>query len=393
MRCAMMRLLGSRIVAAAVLLVLSGEGAANDPPLIAQVRAAWKDREDRVRSVRVEWTQRVFVAKGADSDILTAAGLKGVEISPPEDHTYEGNGTLVVDSDKLTVAFPRSVWDSKAKRYRDFPTEVRFDGDRELAVHHRGGDQHPEARLKKAGKGAETPPVVRPLLRAFRGTSTHFRADDLDLYTVTGAVAHIGGHQGHELLCKGGPARIERRLWVDPKRNYVVLRAVSGKPERPKQQVDVQYGPHKATGWVPIGWRIVDTSPDGGRVSRTTTVVVKKCEINGTVDPDTFKLAPPPGTYVINQTREGPREYITRPDGTNRVIGPQDRGKSYDEIMNTPGAEAGGWGLKSRWGLALAIVVGGGCILLLMRVWIARRSSAPGSPPADPPASPEGGVR
>jgi hypothetical protein len=126
------------------------------------------------------------------------------------------------------------------------------------------------------------------------------------------------------------------------------------------------------------------TSPVTGKVICTKTATVTSYQLNGPVDSSVFAFDMPDGTRVVNETGEGPSDYITRAKGGDRVIAPSDIGKTYQEIVSTPGPSlVPGW---RRWtGLLLAGFLGLGVLLIAARVLIRRAGRQP-LPPCHPEA-------
>jgi hypothetical protein len=368
----MRRLLGSGIVTLAALLVLSGEGVANDPPLIAQVRAAWKERQDKVRTAKFEWTQTVFTVKGGDFEGGIRSDGKYSPPLPPEDHSYTSHCTLTIDGNKVAYKFLRRFWSADQRKYNDIPTEYKFDGKKQLSLNHPGSTPWAQALIRAEPRGAELPYDTRPVLRTLRGTNPHFRPDDLDEYLPTGATIPVDGGRGSELHSKGSPTRSEQRLWIDPGRGFVAPRYLSGPATQPVIRIDVKYRPDPNAGWVPTGWTIVMARMTDGRVICTWTAKVTVCTLNEPIDPEAFAFTLPAGTRVVDETRK-PQDYILREDGSKRVIGPREFGKSYQELMSTPGPESEGSWWRRRAGLLLAAFVGAGIILVAARVWLSRK--------------------
>jgi hypothetical protein len=354
---------------------MSSEGAANDPPLIAQVRAAWKDREEKVRTAKFVWKQTVFTVKGGDYEARTGPDGKFIPAAPPEDHTYSSVCTLTIDGDRVVYQFTRRFWDYIKQTYYDVPTEYKFDGSKQLSLNHlrtNGVQQWPDALIRAEARGAVLPWDTRPVLRTLRGTNRNVRADDLDEYIPTGAILSLRTGRGRELMSKGAPTRSERRLWVEPARGYITLRDTTGPAAQPYWQIDVTYKPDATVGWVPSGWKIVNASMVDGRVKATWTATVTSYSLNEPVDEATFAFTLPPGCRVTDETQQ-PAEYIIREDGSKRVISRSEIGKTYQELVSTPGPESeGSW--WRRWGgLLLAGFVGVGVILVALRVWLSRK--------------------
>ena len=366
-------------LAALFLTLASGMVAVGqEPPRIEDIRAAWSDRQAKAQSLRVEWNQTNFVVKGGDSVGRISPDGKAMPLNPPDDHSFTSSQTMMIEGDKVTFSFLRRFWNADAKHYSDFPTELKFTGDRLLSLDRAGFTAWPQALIRKM-QSAGFPPLSRPILRAFRGVAEKLRPDDLDDCVVTGAFIQIDGRRSYELLAKGSPARTEHRLWVDPTRGYVATRSTYGEANRSTLQTDVKYQSDSALGWVPLSWKLVEMSWTDGRIMRSSTATVTAC-VPSSVEPEAFAFTLPVGTRVVDETGEGPRNYITKEDGKRRVMGPSDAGKSYDEILSSPGPDESV--LRWLWQpVTLVVFVAGGIVLLFTRVWLSRRRSRHVLPP------------
>jgi hypothetical protein len=370
---------------AALVLALGSTAAVGgqEPPRIEDIRAAWADRQAKAQSLRVEWKQTDFVVKGSHSDALKSFRLPDdppVATSPPADLTYTSEPTLSLDGDKVAFAFLRRFWHAETNQYRDFPTEYKFAGGRQLALNRSGFTDYAQAAIQNSPR-ADLVANAWSVVRTFRGCSEKLRLEDIDDYVVTGAFLRVDGNRCYELFAKGTLLRPEERIWVDPARGCVAVRAVRGGVNRPVLQIDTKYGPDPTLGWVPVSWKMQQSNHTDGRLVHSTTATVTSCR-PGPVEPGTFDFTLPAGTSVSNETGDGPRQYITKADGGRRVIGKADGGKTYDEILSTPGTEEGGVPWLLRWS-TLAIVFGTGVALFLARIRLASRSRklAPPEPP------------
>lgn len=356
---------------------VSGISLGQEPVLkVETVRAAWKERESKVKTARFEWKQTVFIAKGAYDGakalIMAENGGKDPGPNPPEDHSYTSDCSLSIDGDRFVHQFTRRSWDTKQKKYSDTLTEYKFDGNKQLSLDHPGFVDWPVAYIRARPRGAQLSLDAGPVLRNLRGVNEKLRAEDLDEYSSSGAVLAIGNVRGRELISKGTPTNSERHLWIDPARGCVLLRYNTGPANRPIRQIDVKYKADGTVGWVPAEWKIVEASNKDGRVTATTSATVTSYSINEPFDEATFAFTLPLGCRVVDETRS-PHDYIIREDGTSRVMSPSDFGKTYQEIVNTPGpTSAAGW----RWwaGPLLAVFFGLGVLLFGTRIWLIRKS-------------------
>jgi len=251
-------------------LALAGVSLGQEPLRVESVRAAWKERESKVRTARFQWKQIVFTVKGASDDgkefLMQRNGGKDPGTNPPEDFSYSSDCTLSIDGDRLAFEFTRRERNLSQKKHADTRTEYKFDGKTQLSLNHAGFTDWPVALIRTMARGAELTWDTGPVLRNLRGTSEKLRTEDLDEYSTSGAILAAKDGRGWELLSKGGPGRDERRLWIDPGRGFVVSRYTIGPAKSPIRQIDVKYKPDGTVGWVPSEWKIVEASRKDGRI-------------------------------------------------------------------------------------------------------------------------------
>ncbi|MBX9625082.1 MAG: hypothetical protein K2X82_14845 [Gemmataceae bacterium] len=268
------------------------------------------------------------------------------------------------------------------------PTDLKYEGSKQLFLDHPGYTEWPVALIRPSGRGPELPSHLIPVLRAVRGTNPTFNGEDFDEYKVTGAVLPLGGRRCHELAVRGGPARPERHLWIDPSRGHVLVRYVLGPAGKPRHQIDIQYQPDSVAGFVPTGWKEVETSVDTGRIICITTAKVTSNQVNPVVPEEVFRFDLPPETFVVDETGTGPAKYITKPDGGKRVVQPGEMGKSYQELRDTPGQPQPTLMNYRWWVVGLAGLVGGCLVFARIRL-VRRRTPQPGGPRPDNASTPK----
>lgn len=152
-------------------------------------------------------------------------------------------------------------------------------------------------------------------------------------------------------------ARSVRHLWVDPSRDFVMVRSLTVSHGNPVSKTDIRYRREEACGWVPDEWETVTQGPGSERrVSRR--VQVTKHHFNEPMDAAQFDLSFPPGTRV--RDRKNDLDFLVTPGGGKRVIPQAERHLPYEKLLATAstgvlGSERGGSFLvASALGIGLA---------------------------------------
>ena len=77
-----------RLCIACGVLSLAGHLRADPLPHVNDILAKWRQRESRLDSVRIEWDERLFCARGSSIDSRVSPDAKGVD-TPAEDSHFE----------------------------------------------------------------------------------------------------------------------------------------------------------------------------------------------------------------------------------------------------------------------------------------------------------------
>ena len=271
--------------------------------------------------------------------------LKRLERLP--DKTVERTSSLSLDADMLRWEREGEEWVFELNDYAPGSYVAVFDGEVGKCLY--GADRLPKPRYPGVGiirKEARHPNSssysIMPLLLAYRAARANLgdlSAEKLSISTRTGAV------DGRSCLIVNSPsggsgttAKGPRTYWVDPQRDYVVLRMTEASLAGNAHLVvklDVSYQRDGLYGWYPAGWTCVSLLSNG-HVGFQFTGRVTKYQINPEIPHGEFELDFPPGTRVADW-RHGSSEYIVKESGANRVISRAElnAGIPYDQLAAT----------------------------------------------------------
>jgi len=351
-------------------------------PSMEQVRRAWQARQDRVRTARIAWTEKRFVAarsKWPRRDGKAPGRLKDGEWLPERDLTFESTGEIALSGKMLRYVHEGAYWhdsfgellqkkyvatfDAETAQSHFTHTPPRVHGLRPLGFID-PDPRHPNTRYY----------MLKPVLMTFRACDPDTGGVDPAKYAVSAKTAFID-----QALCVGvtwtGKRRDQTTFWVDPQRDFLVLRiAILDGSAHPVATTDISYQRDALHGWVPSGWKWVY---HGGfsSVREQAAAKVTRCEINVDIPRSEFQIDYPPGTLVRNlKTKE---DYIVRPDYGKRPITKAEiaRGATYEEYLST---ESGMAGLKKP-ALAQRVLgwtVGGLVLLVVVAVFWRLRARA-----------------
>jgi hypothetical protein len=313
---------------------------------LSRIFAAWKAREEPIKSFRVSWDSRIILPKSVPRPVEPL--LAGLETRD------NGSG-----GEKLEYTLPGSeLWGEGPNRLRDDFLVVRNMGENAWeriarvrnvvngASHFRlmvpliSGDCAMATVWREfEAKNAEAVPAALRARPEFSGAvgelGPHWRAREIDLLPLLlafrpsnplCAIASMPWHvmsenaiveQVHCVKLQAIPSSDDNRprrfarfnspaynsdtCWVDPSRDYVVVLWESKRPGRPDISVAIDYRHDPPRGWIPSGWRRPLASRRPG-IAGTVDATVTRCAVNETLPAGTFARDFPAGTQICDVT-------------------------------------------------------------------------------------------
>jgi hypothetical protein len=330
------------------------------------VEKVWRARQERIRSIRIAWTEHSTVEKGAwmDPEIDPEVKRRGLGPMPPTDVSFEGNVLVALDGNLMRYELQDCEWSVKEGRLVPRREISTYDGNVATLYCPVDSNPYPQAGLTGRQSNEEFANVtIRPLLLFCRPLANEcLKSTSLSGYSVATEAAVVAGRRcvllewGSAGRFSGGPGV---SLWVDPERDGVVARyAVGGRDPsgalRLRYQADVSYRKDDTHGWVPTGWNSTETEMH--KIYRK--VEVTQLSINPTIDPSEFSQTEfAPGTWVFD--RRSDQHWLVRKDGSKRPIAQDELGLPYERLLNSdPGESLAPEPTRSRgWFLTINLLV------------------------------------
>jgi len=316
-------------LAAATALSLSARAddapqAAHEAAVLDRIFANWKARHDRVHSLHFKWDCRTTYRKGAlDPSILTRP-RKRFE----RDQAFEQFGVqLFIDGERRCGLFTPlfKVPQAKLSDTLRVVTRAVIDGDTSYDF--------------TTGSWYETgAPSPRQLPRGFlyRSFSLRWMADQsiqapLLTFRPQFPIASWRREQCHLVdenasvdnghyvkIQRVAPLRRVESCWISPARDDVVVHWEVQTPQY-SSEGSIKYKKDPTYGWIPSEW----TSGSVGH--SLSECKMTSYAINEKIDPKIFALEFPAGTPVDDQQdAKAERYYVVQPDGSKRMISPQE---------------------------------------------------------------------
>jgi hypothetical protein len=346
---------------------------------IDDILEVWKEREQKVKSARFELTCEETIPKGRNSfvDVLyrRKVGIPPkTEPNPPRDYLVKGTSAVVLDGIKLHYSYDHEQWDPVEKKLYPEHYEDVFDGEfirfviNPTSAHHNYSTGNVD-KANKSDSGLRFP--ILPLILTLRGNHPQF-FQDLVKFQLTGHSVVVGGRPCLELVRDSGPPGQREFLFLDQKRDYVMVKEMIVLGGQPNWQVDATYMPDAKIGWVPKSWEYIIRAGKDHVPMNSGRTTVTGYEINISVDENEFNIDFKPKTMVQDKSSGRLMQYLIRADGEKGVQIPAGQIPTYEEL-DKPAPRMKPWMWFTTWTMMLVAALGGW-------IWLRhrRRNAVPG---------------
>jgi hypothetical protein len=340
---------------------------------IEQILQVWTARQEKVARARFNLDCEETKHKGAisfmDREPRRIARMPAeTEPNPPRDYLVKGTSSVSLDGAKLRYAYDHQQWDPVGKKlYPEHYVDV-FDGHlhKLLMDPASGQEEYPYGgvRKRRASESALQFAIL-PLIFTFRGNHPQFFRD-LVKFQISGQAPTVAGRPCLELVRDDGTADGREFLYVDRKRDYVVVKEMTVLDGQPNWQLDVSYEADDVVGWVPKSWEYVIRVGKDRCIINSGRSAVTSYEINAAIDGSEFDILFPPNTRVTDETSEQEVQYVIRENGEKGTEIPRRLNPTYEDLQKA-GARRNPWLWKTASALILAVALGAWISLRLRR--------------------------
>ncbi len=150
---------------------------------------------------------------------------------------------------------------------------------------------------------------VEPLMLAMRPLETRLSHIDPAKCRVLPDLGKIGRNidgTSCTVISTATPSGATAFYWLDPSRDYVVVREYRSAHGRDESRVDLSYRADPTFGWIPTGYRRATIGKDGAFKDLTTNTVLQ-CEIRSSLPASAFVVEFPKGTEAGELADSPPR--------------------------------------------------------------------------------------
>lgn len=324
-----------------VLAVAAGEGvwAGTDTPGTEEVIAAWRQREEDVKSLRFVCQCDHVIKRGSLRTPPHIRKSRGAVI-PPEDTSLELNFTYLLEGKKAFYSQTGQEWSPLRNKAATKDFSCSLDSESEVlkilsakgeGICPHGMESDNVARHSLFGESTIVPLVL--IYRPF----THY-LPDRQISVETTCLRECRAAPTPQALVSIAfwPARIPdaiQYVWVDPARKYLPCRCLVERSGNVIYDLSIEYREGESGQWVPEKWNVKRFGKDG-RLESIRRTQVLEYSINRPVGDKAFDIAFPYGTWV-NEHRDGvSRSYLVFKGGRRRYLSESERDvRQYEQLM------------------------------------------------------------
>ncbi len=340
-------LFGLSILASCAVLPKPGKAQTGSSFTVEDIRSAWRLREEQTPCLKLSWHTREFTPKGA----IVSEKMRGKTPlpapDPPTDREAEYLRSLLVDKGRMRFTERGNYWDDRSKRYAPAEYTIVWDAKEGRALDRfleEGG--HLEGRI--VNTAAEVAVVTAsPPLVAIWPLDPNLGGLRIEDYRVTNRRAEIDGYSC-TLLRKVSNDTFRNEIWVDPQRDYLILRIDSRDGNFVRIRLDLKYQRDPQGGFYPAWWRRV-TMKGPTAIRRSAESTVTDYSFTPEVLAADFGLEFPVGCFFSDQRGRTPVRYLVLPGGKNRLVLEEEwaSGVPIKTLFKTEPGEALGQGSPS----------------------------------------------
>ncbi len=323
------------------------------------ILAAWKARQESVKSLRFSWSARETRPAGTIVRKNRPAGATTSEDRvPPEDATFDASYQLSLDGDRMKYHYNGMIWSGPRGVFVPQDYLSVYDGADSKLFWPKNAPGNPQGVIRGENHNLEVKNInAKPILLSYR--AAHPVMGLRKKFRMSGKKGEIAGCECLILEEEPDPLHLSSSLvtlWVAPNRDYAILRYCAGtSAEDIRTKIDIQYKQGPQGGFVPSSWEVVRCTSNNGELKESSSAVVTDAELNVELPPQEFQLDFPPDTMVIDLKTDpsSMTSYIVREGGGKRALTPEERiHATYEQALETETGEA----LRARPSLTMKVM-------------------------------------
>lgn len=323
-----------------VLAVAAGEGvwAATDTPGTEEVIAAWRQREEDVKSLRFVCQCDHMVKRGT-LRVPPFVRRSQETVIPPEDTSLGLNFTYLLEGKKALYSQTGQKWDFRQNKPAPKDFSCSFDSEVLKMLFEKGDGICPQACEFDDGAGPSVfgESTIVPVVLVYRPFAHYL--PDRQIAVETACLRECRAAPTPQALVSIAfwpvhtPDWIQY-VWVDPARAYLPCRCLLEKSGNVIYDLSIEYREAESGQWVPKEWNAKHFGMDG-RLESIRRTQVLECSINCSVGDEAFDITFPYGAWV-HERRDGKnRSYLVFKGGRRRYLSESERDvRQYEQLMS-----------------------------------------------------------
>lgn len=325
-----------------VLAVAAGEDvwAATDTPGTEEVVAAWRQREENVKSLRFVCQCDHVITQGS---LHAPSFLRRSQetVIPPEDTSLKLNFTYLLEGKKVFYSQTGQKWDPRQNKPATEDSSYSFDSESKVfkTLSAKGEGICPQAAefYDYAGPsllfGKST---ISPLALIYRPFAHYLPDRQISVETTCMRECRAAPTPQALVSIAFWPVKSPDSIhyvWVDPAREYLPCRCLLERSGNVIYDLSIEYRKDESGQWVPKKWNAKSFGMDG-KLESIHRIQVLECSINRPVGDKAFDITFPYGTWV-NEYRDGEsRSYLVFKGGRRRYLSGSERDvRQYEQLM------------------------------------------------------------
>ena len=157
--------------------------------------------------------------------------------------------------EKLYYKYQSKIWDLNTSKLCAQESIYTFNGKLAMYFHPPGVVNYPKGGIKKEPDDIVKNVNTWPLLMTFRMKEQN-PIIDLNTYSLIGRRGNVDGRECLIIEAASTKTKTTTWIWLDPLRDFIVLRHAFLNEGTITQKIDIHYAEHHAQGWIPSGWEI-----------------------------------------------------------------------------------------------------------------------------------------
>ena len=258
-------------------------------PAKSATLAAWRARQNAVRSFRFEWTERQIHPSGWLSNPRYPERERVSIPALNHERSYVVTKSLAVHGDSMRYTLeldrPEEPDGIRVKRrgadnmglgqHRHYTYVSAFDGRHGTSTLTTSLDGPPPTTLQSTANVDAQNLDARPIMMTLRPLDPVL-GDLLLERAVTNLVrTFYRGKSTFLLEERHDPSGWKTIRWIEPERDFIVTRFMLAFEQKPIVDIDIDYTHDPKWGWVPSGWRVTEMLADQSRRLLSTATVTR----------------------------------------------------------------------------------------------------------------------